>query len=242
MRGVRAVASVTLVAMGSIGLLLNSGPASASTGGLSGFLAGYEESTGGTTSESSSFTVPTVSCAPVTAKGQQGVLLAVMIEQPTELSQAALGGLAVNCNGHTSSYVTLAQAGSTVQDLPFTVKAGDTITVSLAVSESASSATVSDASQSQTVTGSGEDVGFVALGAFKVACGGNNDCEPVPELTSKAKFTGTSFDSSNLAGATHDQLTDAKGVKQMKSTAVTDSATAFSVKWLSSCGVGKLGC
>ncbi len=240
---VRAVAGLAVFGTALVGFVGASGPASAS-GSSNGLLGGYQgqTSSNGTQTVETTFNVPTANCAPVRAKGQQLVGVAAQINDAVG-NPDALAGIGVDCFGHSASYVPVAQAGATTTPLSLTVQPGDSVTVTLSVNASSSSATVTDGTQSQIVSGVGGNVssGSFELGAFRAACSTATKCAPVPE-TSKIDFTASSVSSASLAGATRDQLTDAMGAIQMKSSKLSSDGSGFSVKWLLSCGVSQKPC
>jgi hypothetical protein len=241
--GVRAAAGVTVCGVALMGFLAAGEPAGAS-GTFSGFLAGYEGTTSSDTTQTieTTFSVPTANCAPVKATGHQLLGVAAEIYDAAVFPDAMVG-MAVSCFGHTASYIPVGQAGATTQDLSLTVHPGDSITVSMSVSAESSSATMTDGTQSQTVSGIGGNVssGSFELGAFRSGCGSASKCAAVPKI-SKITFTASSVSSSSLKGATRDQLTDAKGAIQLKSGKLASDDSGFSVNWLLSCGVGQKPC
>jgi hypothetical protein len=208
---------------------------------MNAYLAGYEGTvpSAATQTLDTTFNVPTANCALDSAKGEQNVSLG------GELDGGVMVDLSLRCAGRSVFYVAIGEAGANAQALSLTIRPGDSVTVELSIDATSSSATLTDGSQSQTVSGGGigssTSPATFAVGAFRGACQFANKCEAVPKTT-KIAFTSTSVSSSSLTGATRDELTDAKGATQMKSGKLTASGSAFSVKWLLSCDTSQKPC
>jgi hypothetical protein len=247
-RTVRAgsVISTTACVLASVfALSLGTSVASAASPAVAtGVFAGYTvTASSGTQTVSATFVVPTLNCSKVNKKGFQAVVLGAMIGVKSN-NAYTIAGVIPNCSPTTNYEAVLQINGN--QTIPsWTVNPGDTVEVTVTESTTASSAEITDSSNSngETITGSGAKVTSDTVGARSGNCSGNSGkqkegkCSPVPETT-VTRFTAASINGASLttAGASQENLTDAAGKIEIESSKLSAGGTAFKDTWKFSCG------
>jgi hypothetical protein len=207
-------------------------------GPLAGFSA--PPSAAATQSAKASVRVPTIKCAKLKAGQVQALVAGVRIEQPSGMATSNTGGsVALFCNGPIAEYLPHIQVDGVAIGSGLTIKPGDLITATAAVSASAATVTLQDGAQSQTASGAGSSVIAEDIGSIAVNCNASHQCTPVPRAA-RTTFTSALINGVNpaAAGASRRDLTDAKGEVEMKSSNLKGAPkNSFTVTWLLSCGV-----
>ncbi len=201
-----------------------------------GHVAGYTAAASAAPTQTvvTQFVVPTESCSGVPSTGFQGVVLGAALEVTGGNTG---GGVALIC-APTPSYLAFIEVDGGSVTPTVTVLPGDTVSVTVSESAAAASVTIVDGSSNQTAPGAGGTVTSDEVGSIAVNCKPNGKCSPVPMLTTVANFSATTFNGMDLgtAGATRENLADAAGAVEIKSSKLKSNGTAFKDTWLFSCG------
>jgi hypothetical protein len=195
-----------------------------------GHIAGFQRTESGTTTVVTTFVLPaTVSCPPYFSGEIAGALLI------TSAGHTA-GGVQLLCNGGVPGYLPFAQINGSGTGISHTVTPGDSITLHIDESPTATKIKVKDhtAGWSSTTTGAGANVSNSAVGIIAGDCVGAT-CSPTAQFSPAASFTKSSIDGQPLTGLPRVKIVDGGGTTEVSTSKLSAGGTAFSSTWVASC-------